>query len=97
MTTSIGLLHHNSTVFGEHDKFRPSRWKDPTQEMKDSFLIFSAGKQNCIGQSLAKAELQCIIPKILSVVDLEVENQGTTEWFLTLKPVGAMLKPILRN
>ncbi|KAL3911045.1 MAG: hypothetical protein SGILL_007438 [Bacillariaceae sp.] len=93
---SIGLLHHNSTVFEKPDKFLPSRWANPTKEMKDAFLIFSAGKQNCIGQSLANAELNCILPKILSEVELEVTEEGTTAFFLTLKPVGAMLKPKLR-
>ena len=65
--------------------------------MKDAFLIFSAGKQNCLGQSLANAELNCILPMILSKVELEVVEEGTTEFFLTLKPKGAILKPKLRT
>jgi cytochrome P450 len=86
------LLHRNPAVFEDADKFVPSRWENPSQEMKDAFLIFSAGKQNCIGQALANAELQCIIPMILSHAELEVENEGTLDCFLTLKPRGALLK-----
>ncbi|KAG7354429.1 cytochrome P450 [Nitzschia inconspicua] len=86
------LLHRNSTVFEDADKFIPSRWENPTKEMKDAFLIFSAGKQNCIGQALANAELQCIIPMILSQVELEVMEEGSVDCFLTMKPTGAWLK-----
>lgn len=86
------LLHHNPAVFADPDKFIPSRWENPTKDMKDAFLIFSAGKQNCIGQALANAELHCIIPMILSQVELEVEDEGSMDYFLTLKPAGAMLK-----
>jgi cytochrome P450 len=96
VTCSIGLLHHNYSVFEDADKYIPSRWENPSKAQKESFLIFSAGKQNCIGQSLANAELHCILPRILSEVELEVEEEGRTEWFLTLKPVGAMLRPKLR-
>lgn len=86
------LLHRNTTIFKDADKYIPSRWENPTKEMKDAFLIFSAGKQNCIGQALANAEMHCIIPMILSQVELEVEEEGTLECFLTLKPKGARLK-----
>jgi cytochrome P450 len=85
-------------VFGLHvddenaDEYVPSRWDHPTQAQKDSFMLFSAGKQNCVGQSLAQAELHCIVPRILSEVELEVEEEGTITWFLTLKPIGARLK-----
>ncbi|KAL3919605.1 MAG: hypothetical protein SGILL_003675 [Bacillariaceae sp.] len=96
VSCSIGLMHHNSNVFENPDQFIPSRWENPTKEMKEAFMIFSAGKQNCIGQSLANAEMHCIVPRILSEVDLEVSEGGGTEWFLTLKPAGTMLKPKLR-
>ncbi len=96
VTCSIGLLHHNPAVFQDPDKFIPFRWEKPTKAQRDAFLIFSAGKQNCIGQSLANAELHCILPKILSAVELTVEDEGRKELFLTLKPVGCLLKPKLR-
>ena len=86
------LLHRNPNVYKDQDQFIPSRWENPTKAEKDSFMVFSAGRQNCVGQSLANAELQCIIPKILSVIELEVVDEGTTTYFLTLKPSGAMLK-----
>ena len=62
-----------------------------TGEMLDAFNPFSLGKQNCMGQSLAKAETLAIVPKICSQFDLTVEDEGDAAYFLTLKPVGARL------
>lgn len=96
VVSHIMLMHRNKNVFGENaDEYVPSRWENPTQAQKDSFLIFAAGKQNCLGQSLAQAELHCIIPRILSEVELEVEDEGNITWFLTLKPIGVKLRPKL--
>ena len=93
VVSHIMMTHRNKKVFGpDVDEFVPSRWEHPTQAQKDSFLLFSAGKQNCVGQSLAQAELHCIVPRILSEVELEVEEEGSITWFLTLKPIGARLK-----
>ena len=93
VVSHIMMTHRNRKVFGpDADEYHPSRWENPTQAQKDSFLLFSAGKQNCVGQSLAQAELHCIVPMILSEVELEVEEEGSITWFLTLKPIGAKLK-----
>lgn len=94
VVSHIMMTHRNKNVFGKNaDEYVPSRWIEPTQAQKDSFMLFSAGKQNCVGQSLAQAESHCIVPRILSEVELEVEDQGTITWFLTLKPIGARLRP----
>ena len=93
VVSHIMMTHRNKNVYGDDaDAYIPSRWINPTQAQKDSFLIYSAGKQNCVGQALANAELQCIIPKILSEVELEVVDEGRITWFLTLKPIGATLR-----
>lgn len=94
LVSHIMMIHRNKKVFGENaDEYVPSRWEKPTQAQKHSFLPFSAGKQNCVGQSLAKAELHCIVPRILSEVELEIEEEGILTWFLTLKPMGARCRP----
>jgi cytochrome P450 len=86
------LLFRNPDVFDNPDRFKPSRWKHPTREMLDSFIPFSHGKQNCVGQSLARAETSAIVARICSEFELYVEDEGTSVFFLTLKPVGARLK-----
>jgi cytochrome P450 len=87
------LLFRNPDIYGENvDVFCPSRWENPTKEMLDEYLPFALGKQNCIGQSLANAEMHCIAARICSEFDLEVEEEGGVDFFLILKPVGARLK-----
>jgi Cytochrome P450 len=82
----------DETVFVDPDLFNPSRWDDPTDAMNKSYLPFACGKQNCVGQSLANAEIHCIIPRIISEFELEVVDEGKSEFNLTLKPVKALLK-----
>jgi len=60
--------------------------------MLDAFNPFSLGKQNCVGQSLAQAETFAIVARICSEFELSVESEGTVDFFLTLKPVGARLR-----
>jgi cytochrome P450 len=48
----------------------------------DAFNPFSLGKQNCVGQSLAKAETQAIVARICSEFEfeLQVEDEGDVMW-----------------
>ncbi len=105
LTTNSGLLRkgsicslqflvmfRNAVIFEEPDLYLPSRWENPSPEMRDAFTPFSIGKQNCLGQTLAKAETMIIIARILSEFELTVECEGTSEVSLTLKPVGVRLK-----
>lgn len=86
------LLFRNKDIFTEPDEFIPSRWEDPTREMLDAHNPFSLGKQNCVGQSLAQAETYAIVARIISEFELTVKDEGSVEFFLTLKPVGAILQ-----
>jgi cytochrome P450 len=85
------LLLRNPSVFENPDQFQPSRWENATPKMTSSFLPFSLGKQNCVGQALAKIELDTVIARIISEFDLSVADEGVTEYFLTMKPIGAKL------
>jgi len=92
------ILHlRDPAAFGKDtaNEYCPDRWRDPTPEMGQAFLPFSSGIQNCVGQSLANAEMQSIIPRIISQFELTVEQPGTAAYFLTLKPVNTILKATL--
>jgi len=86
------LVLRDPNVYDNPDSFIPSRWENPTKEMNDSFLPFSAGKQNCVGQSLANVEILNIVPRVLADYELELIDEGITEFFLTLKPRFVMVK-----
>ena len=86
------LLHRNTDIYEDADSFVPSRWDEPTKELNEAFMPFAAGKQNCVGQSLANAEIHSIVPQICSQFELEIADEGHTEYFLTLKPIKTMIK-----
>ena len=86
------LFFRDEAIFDSPTKFAPKRWINPTRDMLDALIPFSLGKQNCIGQSLAKAEMQSIVSRIISEFELILEDEGSVSYFLTLKPVGARLK-----
>ena len=89
---SFQLLFRNPHVFENPDSFVPSRWINPTNVMLDSVSPFSLGKQNCIGQSLARVETFSIIARIISEYELTLEAEGYVDFALTVKPVGYRLK-----
>eukprot|EP00956_Cyclotella_meneghiniana_P004484 scaffold5537_cov54-Cyclotella_meneghiniana.AAC.5 len=74
------------------DSFNPSRWESPSKKMMDAMQPFGLGKQNCVGQLLAKSETHAIIARIIYEFELVVVEEGTVDFFLTLKPVGARLR-----
>ena len=88
------LLFRNPDIFPNPNKFIPTRWENPTRDMRDAFNPFSMGKQNCAGQALARVETQAIVARICSQFELRVEDEGDVDFFLTLKPVGARLRAI---
>lgn len=70
------------------EEFRPSRWADHPDR---NFLAFSTGKRNCIGQSLALAEVTWVLSRLCAKYDFEVVEEGKAEFCMTLKCVGAKL------
>lgn len=89
----IIMMTRDPAIFGDDkDEFKPSRWEKATPEMNLAYQPFSAGRQNCVGQPLANAELHCILPRIISQFELTLEEEGRAETFLTIKPAKCMLR-----
>lgn len=84
--------NRNPSVYPDPESFSPERWEDPTKAMTESHLPFALGNRNCIGQSLATAEMHSVLPRLLSDYSLELETEGELEFFLTLKYAGARIK-----
>ncbi|ORY70424.1 cytochrome protein [Pseudomassariella vexata] len=51
-------MHRDAAVYPEPLVFDPSRWEEPTQAMKDSFVPFGGGSRICLGLHLARIELR---------------------------------------
>jgi cytochrome P450 len=88
---SIGV-YHNERYFRNPEAFVPSRWENPSEEMKKAFYPFSLGKRSCLGQSLALSEMQSILSRVLVHYEFSVVDEGRTRYFITLKPQGVLLK-----
>lgn len=93
---SIGI-YHNELYFDDPESFIPSRWEDPSEYTKKVFSPFSLGKRSCLGQSLANSEMQSILSRMLVQYEFSVVDEGTTGYFITLKPLGVLLKATRRQ
>ncbi|KAI1747030.1 cytochrome P450 [Xylaria castorea] len=51
-------LHCDPVTYPNPDKFDPSRWENPTPEMKIAFMPFGGGSRICIGLHLARTEIR---------------------------------------
>lgn len=85
-------VNRNTEIFSDADNFDPDRWYNATDEMKNTLMPFAAGTRNCVGQSLATAELETILPYILSQFKINLIEEGITDNFLTLKFGKSKLK-----
>ena len=86
------VIQRNKNIYEDADSFKPSRWENPSELEKSGFLPFAVGQQNCAGQALANAELHCVLARLIQEYDFSVEEEGTAEFSLILKPVGLKLK-----
>jgi cytochrome P450 len=60
------MLHHNPTVFPEPDSFKPERWRDGarTRLPRGSYLPFSTGARNCLGEHFAMMESVLVLASV---------------------------------
>jgi len=69
-TAAVGILalHYNPTLWEEPTKFKPERFETGVKHDSYSFLPFSIGRRNCIGQNLALNEIRLAMCQILRKV-----------------------------
>lgn len=90
----ITLYHtmRNPKVFKDADTFAPDRWIDATATMNEAYFPFALGRRNCVGQSLANAEMFAILGRLLTEYEIEVLDAGVPDYFVTLKATGARIR-----
>ena len=57
---NVWAIHNNPKDWPEPEKFQPKRFLDDKGQVSDkrfSYMPFSAGRRNCLGESLAKSYL----------------------------------------
>ncbi|XP_040168891.1 cytochrome P450 4d2-like [Anopheles arabiensis] len=94
----IYLLHHDPELYPEPTRFDPERFGEEASAKRPpfSYMPFSAGSRNCIGQRYAMLEVKTVLVKLLANYQLlpcEASNQLRLKADMTLKPVnGAFVK-----
>ncbi|CAJ0581398.1 unnamed protein product, partial [Mesorhabditis spiculigera] len=68
----IATMLNDETVFEDPSDFRPERFLDEEGKLKrvEQFMPFSLGKRQCLGESLARAELFLIFANVLKQFDV---------------------------
>ena len=59
------FIHMDPAHFEEPEKFRPERFLGEHKRHPFSFIPFSAGARNCIGQKFAMMELKIVLSMLL--------------------------------
>mmetsp|Transcript_7331 Transcript_7331/g.10824 ORF Transcript_7331/g.10824 Transcript_7331/m.10824 type:complete len:496 (+) Transcript_7331:334-1821(+) len=84
-------IFRNEEYVDKPDEFIPSRWVDPSDDLCSASFPFSLGRRNCMGQSLATAELYNCLATLIAGFEFAVYDEGKVDYFTSLKPVGAKL------
>jgi cytochrome P450 len=85
------LLNRNPKYYDDPDAFKPSRWIDPSDDALASFMPFSLGRRNCVGQSLAKAEIVNVLSSLCSRYEFSVDDEGAEDLSITHQTLGTRL------
>jgi len=87
VTVNIYAVHHDVTYWEEPYTFKPERFVD--YEMENyTFLPFSAGHRNCIGQRFALQEAMIIMAKIMQVFSFSEPSEPVYALEGIVKPLG---------
>ncbi|XP_033748641.1 cytochrome P450 4A25-like isoform X2 [Pecten maximus] len=80
---NISAMHHHPDIFPDHMEFRPNRFLDTNGEDNDpfSFVPFSAGPRNCIGQNFAMNEQRVLVARVIQRFKIRLDPQHETKIF----------------
>lgn len=86
MMPSIYSIHHDESIWPEHEKFLPERWRYSSTFHPAAFMGFGLGPRNCVGGKLAIHEIKLMIKAILTRYKVEVCDETVKSY--TFKSPG---------
>ncbi|XP_064648179.1 cholesterol 24-hydroxylase-like isoform X2 [Lineus longissimus] len=90
---SFGNIHHKECYFKDPEEFKPERFMDESQREYFTYMPFSAGMRNCIGQNFAMIESRVVLCKLLQTFKytlLPNQSDKVTE-ATTIKPSSGVM------
>uniref|UniRef100_A0A2M4AQH9 Putative cytochrome n=1 Tax=Anopheles triannulatus TaxID=58253 RepID=A0A2M4AQH9_9DIPT len=99
----IYAMHNDPELYPEPERFDPERFSEEAQAARPpySYIPFSVGARNCIGQRYAMLEIKTMLVKVLAnykLLPCEDKNRFLIKTDMTLKPVnGAFVKIVKRH
>uniref|UniRef100_A0A6E8VXD3 Cytochrome P450 n=1 Tax=Anopheles coluzzii TaxID=1518534 RepID=A0A6E8VXD3_ANOCL len=98
----IYSLHNDPELYPEPTRFDPERFSEEALVKRPpySYMPFSAGSRNCIGQRYAMLEVKTVLVKLLANYQLlpcEASNQLRLKTDMTLKPVNGVFVKLVRR
>ncbi|KAI0877415.1 cytochrome P450 [Hypoxylon argillaceum] len=75
MTTFV--MHTHEEIFEEPFKFNPQRWIDDPR-LSRATIAFSRGSRNCVGEAIARCEMNMMLATILRYYDIYSGQAGRT-------------------
>lgn len=77
-------VHHNPDVWDNPSEFSPERFAEDKHHNMDpfSFVPFSAGPRNCIGQAFAQHELKVLIARLVNRFEISLDPDHVVEHFM---------------
>lgn len=74
----IYSMSHNEKLFKDAEQFKPERFnieRSADTQNPFSYIPFSAGPRNCIGQKFATYEIKSVVSKILRNFEIEATRE----------------------
>eukprot|EP00127_Corallochytrium_limacisporum_P004789 Clim_evm4s177 gene=Clim_evmTU4s177 len=100
----IGYIQTDPKNWDDPKTFKPSRWLDKDFTPKPgTYLPFSSGPQNCIGERLAKLEMRVVVAKLLQAFEFTLAKKPSEyEEIFTItlglkKGAPMFLRPVQEN
>ncbi|KAL3870432.1 hypothetical protein ACJMK2_038500 [Sinanodonta woodiana] len=98
---NIWTAHHDPAIWGDPWVFRPDRFLDdngellpPEHTLRQSLVIFGAGKRACVGETLAKSRIFLYLTTFIQKFDFVLPKGGTVSSDDPREFVpGAVLRP----
>ena len=90
-------INHDPTVWPEPLVFRPARQLQRTKEQERASIGFGLGHRGCIGQHMAIAEMQLVLPKLAQHGRIEITQAVEEDPSFALRARGGMFGTFRRR